>query len=97
MEHVLNVERQGLRQLRDAEQEAQRLLAQARAEAAAIASRTDARITRLHGGFLQKVQREIERLKQSSQAPDARAAGAHDEATLAQAARRVAAKLTGGT
>ncbi len=93
IERVLKVERDGVRQLRHSQEHAQHLLAQARAQAAAIARRADACISQLHNSYLQKVQRNIERLAQSKLSSE-HADNAYDRATLVQAARRVAAKLT---
>ena len=94
IERVLKVERDGVQQLRRGQEHAQHLLAQARAQAAAIARRADACISRLHNGYLQKVQRNVEGLAQSNLS-SAHAAGVYDRVTLVQAARRVAGKLTG--
>ncbi|MGD0023736.1 MAG: hypothetical protein ABSC37_03765 [Xanthobacteraceae bacterium] len=97
IERVLNVERDGVQQLRHGQEHAQRLLAQARAQAEAIARRADACISKLHSSYLQKVQRDIESLAQSSLSSGEQTDNAFDRATLVQAARRVAAKLTDGT
>ncbi len=94
IEHVLKVERDGVQQLRRGQEHAQHLLAQARAQAAAIARRADAYISRLHNSYLQKVQRNIERLAQSNLSSE-RADHAYDTVTIVQTAHRVAAKLTG--
>ncbi len=95
IEHVLKVERDGVQQLQRSQEHAQQLLAQARAEAAAISRRADVCISQLHNSYLQKVQRSIERLAQSTVLSE-HAVNAYDGMTLTQAARRVAAKLTGG-
>ena len=95
IEHVLKVERDGVQQLQRGQEHAQHLLAQARAQAAAIARRADACISQLHNSYLQKVQRNIERLTQSNLSSE-HARNPYDRVTLAQAARRVAAKLTDG-
>jgi vacuolar-type H+-ATPase subunit H len=94
IERVLKVERDGVQQLQISQEHAQHLLTQARAGAAAIAKRADACISQLHNGYLQKVQRNIEGLARSNLS-SAHAADAYDRVTLVQAARRVAAKLTG--
>jgi vacuolar-type H+-ATPase subunit H len=94
IEHLLKVERDGVQQLRRSQEQAQQLLAQARAQAAAIARRADVCISQLHNSYLQKVQRSIERLAQSNLL-SGHADNAYDRPTLVQAARGVAAKLTG--
>ncbi len=96
IERVLRVERDGAQQLQHSQEHARNLLSEARAEAAAIAKRADACISKLHNAYLQKVQRDIERLAQSNLLSGEHA-GAYDRVMLIQAARRVAAKLTGGT
>lgn len=95
IEHVLEVERDGVQQLQRSQERARQLLAQARAQAAAIARRADVCISQLHNSYLQKVQRSIDRLAQST-ALSEHADDAYDRVTLAEAARRAAAKLTGG-
>jgi regulator of protease activity HflC (stomatin/prohibitin superfamily) len=94
IERVLKAERDGVEKLRSSENHAQRLIADARAQAAAIGRRADACITRLHAAYLQKIQRDIERMD-AGHPPSAD--GHFDHATLEAAARRVAAKLTGGS
>jgi len=96
IERVLRVERDGTQQLQDGQQHARTLLSEARADAAAIATRADARISKLHSAYLLKVQRDIERLEQPNLSSGEHAGGAYDCLRLARAARRVAAKLTGG-
>ena len=95
IERVLKVERDGVRQLQHSREQAQHLLAQARAQAAAIARRADTCISQLHNSYLQKVQRKIESLAQSELSSE-HADNAYDRATLVEAVRQVAAKLTGG-
>jgi vacuolar-type H+-ATPase subunit H len=95
IEHVLKVESDGVQQLQRSQEHAQQLLAQARAQAAAVGRRADVCISQLHNSYLQKVQRNIERLVQSTTLSE-HADDAYDRMTLVQAARRVAAKLTGG-
>jgi len=96
IERVLKVERDGVQQMQHTQEHARHLQSQAGAQAAAIAQRADARISQLHNTYLQKVQREIEGLAQSTLSSDEHADNAYDRVTLVQAARRVAAKLTGG-
>ncbi len=93
---VLKTERDGAVELQQSQEQARQLLSQARAQAAAIARRADASISRLYSSYLQKVQRDIEQLTQSSLASDTHD-NAHDRAMLVRAVRRVAAKLTGET
>ena len=94
IERVLKVERDGVKTLRESEDAARQLLAEARAQAANIAQRTDARISRLHAAFLQKVERDIAALAANQPSNDASAG--YDRAALEAAVRRVAARLTGG-
>ena len=94
IERVLKIERDGVQQLQHSQEQAQLLLARARAQAAAIARQADACISQLHNSYLQKVQRNIERLAQSNLS-SGHADHAYDRVTIVQTARRVAAKLTG--
>ncbi len=96
IERVLKTERDGAVELQKSQEQARQLLSQARAQAAVIARRADASISRLYSSYLQKVQRDIEQLTQSSLASNAHN-HTHDRAMLVRAARRVAAKLTGET
>lgn len=95
IERVLKAERDGGEQLRRSRDEAQHLLSEARARAAAIARRADACITKLHTAYLQKIQRDIQALA-GADATTESADRAYDRAALEAAARRAAAKLTGG-
>lgn len=95
IERVLRTEREGVETLRRSEEEAQRLLTQARAQAAAITRRADHCISKLHTAYLQKIQRDIEKLAASRSSSGA-ADNPYDATVLEDAARRVAAKLTGG-
>jgi hypothetical protein len=92
---VLRTERDGVEALRRAEKDARRRQSEARAQATAIARRADTCITRLHAAYMQKIEREVEALKAASSPADAEQSC--DRAALAEAARRVAAKLTGDT
>jgi vacuolar-type H+-ATPase subunit H len=96
IERVLEVERDGAQQLQRGEQQAEQLLDQARGEAAAIAERADARIARLYGSYLQKVQRDIDKLAQASLSSGKDRDRADGRLMLIDAVRRVAAKMTGG-
>jgi vacuolar-type H+-ATPase subunit H len=91
---VLKIERDGVQQLQHSQEQAQLLLARARAQAATIARQADACISQLHNSYLQKVQRNIESLAQSNLSSE-RADHAYDTVTIVQTAHRVAAKLTG--
>lgn len=96
IERVLKTERDGVEALRRSEQQARDLLAQARAQAAGIAARADGCIAKLHSAYLKKVQHDIETLTGSGAASAVGGDGGYDRAAFAEAARRVAAKLTGG-
>jgi hypothetical protein len=96
IERVLKTEREGVATLRKSAEDAQRLLTETRAQAAALARRVDRCIARLHTAYLQKVERDIQALKASHGASRADAGGPYEAAALAAAARRVAANLTGG-
>jgi len=95
IERVLKTEREGVEMLRRSTGEAQRLLTDTRTQAAALARRADRCIAKLHTGYLQKIEREIRDLTASAEAAGDGAGESYDTATLAEAARRVAAKLTG--
>jgi len=96
IERVLSVEHDGVEQLRHGREHAERLLAQARSQAEAIARRADVRISNMHSSYLQKLQRDIDNLAQSGVSAGEQVGNTYDRARLVQAARRVAAKLTGG-
>jgi hypothetical protein len=96
IERVLRTEREGVATLRKSADEAQRLLTETRAQAAALARRVDRCISKLHTAYLQKVEHDIATLKAAQAASGADAGGCCDTAVLTAAARRVAAKLTGG-
>jgi len=96
LEHVLRIEREGVETLRRSTDDAQRLLTETRARAAALARRADARISKLHSAYLQKIERDINALKQAYVARGPQAQAPYDAAQLAAAAQRLAAKLTGG-
>lgn len=91
---VLKTERDGVEALRRAEEDGRHRQSEARAQAAAIARRADNCITRLHAAYLQKIGQEIETLNAAASPGDP--GQSHDRAALAEAARRVAARLTGG-
>lgn len=95
IERVLKSEQAGAEQLRASQERGQQLLAEARARAQAIEMRADARISRLHADYLQKLQRDIDTLAQSY-SPRRSDGDAAYRARLAKAARLVAATLIGG-
>ena len=97
IERVLKTERDGVETLRQSHEAAGRLLAQARAQAAAIARRADDCIAKLHTAYLQKVERDIAKLAASHALPAAGGDKAIDAAALGAAVQRVGAKLTGGS
>jgi regulator of protease activity HflC (stomatin/prohibitin superfamily) len=92
MERVLKVERDGVAALRQSEAEAQRILADARAQADAIRQRVSARISRLHAVYLQKLQAGIGASAASAALADPNSMDEHER--VLAAARRVAARLT---
>lgn len=96
IERVLKTERDGVVALRHCATEAQRLLDGAHSQANDIARRTDARISKLHAAYLQKVQRDLQYLTETAAAGDDLPTHELDSAALAEAVRRVAVKLTGG-
>ena len=95
IERVLRTEREGVEMLRRSTDDAQRLLTETRARAAALARRADACISKLHTAYLQKIERDINARKRAQAASRAQAEGLCDAAELAAAAQRLAAKLTG--
>ena len=97
IERVLGAERDGEARLRDLRQQAEALLAAARAEAAVIAGRADARISKLHASYLRKIQQDIEKLADPHTLPSEVANNPYDLDALSDAACRVAAKLTSET
>ncbi|HZD90588.1 MAG TPA: hypothetical protein VE224_10840 [Pseudolabrys sp.] len=96
IERVLRAERDGVEALRRGEDQAQRVRAAARAEAAAIARRADRCIARLHGAYLQKIDNEIRALD-SARAGEGGGAAAYDRVRLTAAAERIATRLTGAS
>lgn len=95
IERVLKAERDGVEQLHRSQDQAQHLLGEARAHAAAIGRRADACITKLHTAYLQKIVRDIQTIA-GPEPTSKHIDRAYDRAALEAAARRVAAKLTGG-
>jgi len=96
IERVLRVERDGVERLRHGQAHAAQLIDRTRVQAAAIATRADARIARLYGNYLQKVECDIAELTQSSWSASEQLEGVYEGVSLDQAVRRVAVKLTGG-
>ncbi len=97
IERVLKVERDGAEQLQRSHEHAQQLLSRARVQATAIGRRADTCISKMHSSYLQKVQRDIDRLTESRLSSGAEADDSYDRARLTRAARGVAAKLTSVT
>lgn len=95
MERVLKAERAAEAKLRDCRQQAAAIVAAARERAGGIARRADARISKLHMAYMQKIGRDIALLASQSAVPGDGARDSVEAAVLAQAARRLAAKLTG--
>jgi hypothetical protein len=96
IERVLKIELDGIEMLRKSRVDAEHLLTEARARAAATANRADRCISKLHAAYLQKVDRDIEALAQAHAATNV-ADKTYDAEVLSAAVRRLAAKLTGGT
>lgn len=96
IERVLKVERDAAEQLRHSRELAEQRLSQARDQAAAIAKRADTRISALHTAYLQKVQRDVASLVRSDLSSGEQPERSYDRERLVEAARRIAAKLTGG-
>lgn len=99
IERVLKVERDGVAELERSAGEARQLLDEARTRGSNIARRTDARISKIHAAYLQKVQQKQKQQQQLAEAdPGGDKSGSDREPeALAEAVRRVAIKLTGGT
>ena len=93
IERVLRTEREGVEALRRSEEKAQHLLAEARAQAAAIARRADRCISRLHAAYLQKIEREVDALNAARPAQED-SDPAYSRDALQAAAQRIAARLT---
>jgi hypothetical protein len=97
IERVLKAEREGVEALRQSEDRAQHMLAEARAQAASIARRADRCISRLHTAYLQKIEREVAALNAARPAPPNGEDPAYDRHALQAAAQRIAARLTGAS
>lgn len=93
IERVLKAEREGVAALRRSEEQAQHLLAEARAGAAGIARRADRCIAKLHTAYLQKIDREVAALNAARPTTDDHNSTYTREA-LKAAAERIAARLT---
>lgn len=94
IERVLHAERAADVQLSECRQQAETLVAAAREHAAAIGRRVDARISRLHTAYLEKIDSAAAEL--ATPPPSGTGTGASDS-ELAKAAHRLATKLTGDT
>jgi hypothetical protein len=93
IERVLKAEREGVEALRRSEEQAQHMLAEARARAARIARRADHCISRLHTAYLQKIEREIQALN-AARPTQTDGDPAYGRDALKAAAQRIAARLT---
>jgi regulator of protease activity HflC (stomatin/prohibitin superfamily) len=91
IERVLEAERAAEAKLQECRQQARDIVAVARDRAATIAHRADDRIATLHTAYLRKIGDDIAKLPHAPQF----LASALDPAALTEAARRLAAKLTG--
>ncbi len=96
IERVLKSEREGVETLKKSADDAERLLSETRARAAAVARRAGACISKLHAAYLQKMERDIRTLTQAHAANGAQTGKPCDAEVLAAAAQRLAAELTGG-
>ena len=94
IERVLKTEREGVEALRRSQNDAQHRLAEARAQAAAIARRADHCIAKLHTAYLQKIERKVAALAAARPAPADGETPAYDRKALSTAALRIAARLT---
>lgn len=95
IERVLKAERDGVAALRQSADEARKLVEDARTQAADIARRTDALISKLHNAYLQKLQLDLQRIASTDSAGGESIDRDHQPAVLAEAVRRAAVKLTG--
>jgi molecular chaperone GrpE (heat shock protein) len=93
IERVLKAERDGVSALQKSTKEAEQALSRARAEASDIARRTDSLISKLHAAYLRKIQND---LQQFATKEPLQPNQLYDADALAETARRVAARLTGG-
>lgn len=94
IEKVLAAERAAEATLADCRLEAQATIAAARERAEVIGRRTDARISRVHTAYLQKVEGRTATLRRPSLPADDAADERERHSLYAEAARRLAAKLT---
>ncbi len=93
IQRVLEAERDARSQVASCRQRANAILEAARARAHAIARRADARISRLHGNYLRRID---ERVAELTRADPVALAGdvSTDEKALAAAVTKVAAEMT---
>lgn len=96
MERVLEAERSADASLRACREQAETLISEARERAAIISRRTDIRISKLHGAYLNKINTEASKLLAPESTSDAESAGL-DNITLVKAAQRLATVLTSAT
>jgi len=97
IERVLKTERDGVAALERSANEARCLVEEARTQAGDISRRTDTLISKLHTAYLQKVQRDLQRLAEANPAGGDNPDNDYKLAALAEAVRRAAVKLTGGS
>ncbi len=95
IERVLKTEHDGVAALASSASEARRLLEESRVLAGDIARRADARISKLHAAYLQKVDQDLQRLADENPAASDNTNNVYQPEALAEAVRRVAIKLTG--
>ncbi len=95
MERVLEAERAAETMLQSRRKEAEALIAAARERAATITRRADARVTRLHTAYRDKIDADIASLPQPPAAASELVSGFTADADLVSAAQRLAANLTG--
>jgi vacuolar-type H+-ATPase subunit H len=95
MERVLEAEREAERKLAECRQKADAIIAAARERGAEITQRANARLSKTHAAYIEKIGSEIGRLRQGAVTADA-AAARHDGSFLIGAVRRLAANMTSG-
>lgn len=93
MEKVLEAEREAERKLAECREKADAIIAAARERGAEIAHRANARLSKIHAAYMEKIESEIGRLRRTAVAADA-AAPRHDGSLLIGAVQRLAAKMT---
>jgi len=97
IERVLEAERTAEVTLRNCRRQAEALVAAARERAAAITRRVDIRISILHTAYFNKISTEVAKLADARKSTGEAIDGTIDGVKLAEAAQRLAARLTRGT